>query len=266
MKFFKKTFWAALMAGSALAGAAGAAHAETTFSGNVALTSDYKFRGISQTEGALTVQGGFDVGVGSFYAGTWASSLDLEEASLGTSGLDAPLELDLYAGFKPTLGPVALDLGVIGYFYPGAAEDQIGIGELDYYEGYAKASITVAEKLALGAAAYYSPEFTAETGKAYYLEANAAYPLSDSLSLSGAVGYQSVDDVSGVFTSVTGPASASDEYTTWNVGATYSLHGFALDLRYVDTSIDDSSLFVRDFFTTAGRTDGNVIFSIKRAL
>jgi uncharacterized protein (TIGR02001 family) len=266
MTFLKNTIWAAIMAGTAITGATSAAQAETTFSGNVALTTDYKFRGISQTEGAIAVQGGFDASSGMFYAGAWASSLDLEEATLGTQGLDAPLELDIYAGFRPTLGPVTLDLGAIGYFYPGAAEDQIGIGELDYFEGYAKASLTVVEKLALGAAAYYSPEFTAETGNAFYLEANASYPLSDAFAVSGAIGYQSVDDVSGVFTSVTGPAEAGDEYTTWNVGATYSIYGFGLDLRYVDTDIDSSSLFTRDFFTTEGRGEGNVIFTVKRAL
>lgn len=250
----------------AVAGTATAAHAEGAYTGNVALTTDYKFRGISQTEGSVAIQGGFDYSEGIFYAGTWASNVDLEESSIGTAGLDASTEIDVYAGFKPVVGPVTFDLGVIGYFYPGADEEAIGVGELDYVEGYVKASITVADKLALGGSVFYSPEYTAEKGNAYYLEATAAYPLTDIFTVSGGVGYQSVDDVSGVFVSSTGAAEASDEYATWNLGGSISYEGFTLDLRYVDTDIKDSSLFLADAFTTEGRTDESFIFTIKRAL
>ena len=261
-----KKYTMLLGAAAAALAMSGVAHAETAFTGNIGLTTDYKFRGISQTEGGYAVQGGFDASNGMFYAGVWASNVDFEEAALANIGLSASTELDVYAGIKPKAGPVTFDLGVIGYFYPGAAESQIGVGELDYFEGYAKASTTIAEKLSIGGGVNYSPEYTGETGNAYYVELNAAYPLTEMVSVSGAVGYQSVDDPSGVFTSVTGKKVSSDDYTTWNVGATATLKGFAFDLRYVDTNIDKSSLFVRDAFTTQGRADGSVIFSVKRAL
>jgi len=264
-----KILGAALLASAGAAAMAAPASAEEfTFSGNVALTSDYVFRGISQSEEGPAVQGGFDVGYGMFYAGTWASNVDFEEAAVGTLGLNAPLEIDLYAGVKPTLGPLALDIGVVGYFYPGASENTPGVGELDYVEGYLKASHTFAEKLTVGGAVFYSPEFTAETGTAYYLEANAAYTVSDKLGISGAVGYQSIDDVSGVFASTAPgfPAEASDEYTTWNIGATYSLAGFSFDLRYVDTTIDTGDLILADLYTTDAKTEGRAVFTIKRAL
>lgn len=232
---------------------------EVTFTGNVALATDYAFRGISQTDGAAAVQGGFDAAAGNLYAGVWASNVDFTGF-----GVDGGLELDIYGGFKVPLDPVTLDFGVIGYFYPNSSDlpgptPRIE-GELDYFEGYAKASFAPATGVSLGAAAYFSPEFTGETGQAYYLEASGSFALSDALSLSGALGYQSIDDVSGVF-----PGSFTDEYVTWNLGGTATLSGFAVDLRYVGTDIERNDPIVVQAFTTEGRADDRVILSVKRS-
>jgi len=79
-------------------------HAEDSpheFSANVALTTDYRFRGLSQTNEDPAIQGGFDYGYSgdalpvSFYAGVWASSLDFDVADPD----DADLEIDFYGGF-----------------------------------------------------------------------------------------------------------------------------------------------------------------------
>lgn len=226
---------AAAASAAAMVGVAHADDSQPTFSGNVALTSDYTFRGISQTNEGPAVQGGFDYANGAVYAGAWASNVDF--------GLDdGSLELDLYAGFKPTVGPFALDLGVIGYLYPNASDDG---AELDYYEGYAKASISPSDTVTLGGAVFVSPEFTGETGAGVYAELNGALKVSDTLSLSGAVGYQKVDEL--VF-------EGDDNYSTWNLGGTVSAAGFGFDLRYVDTSLSDTAI-----------ADGRVVFSVKRA-
>jgi uncharacterized protein (TIGR02001 family) len=217
---------------------AGAANAETTFTGNVALSTDYAFRGISQTNEDPAISGGFDAANGIFYAGAWASSIDF-------AAQDAELELDLYAGFKPVVGPVTLDLGVIGYLYPSASDDG---SELDYVELKGGASITPAEGFTLGGVLYYSPEFTLDGGDALYAEATAAYTVSDLISFSGAVGNQSVD-AGNYF----GPGE--DSYTTWNLGGTLSYEGFGFDVRYVDTDLDNVSA-----------AEERVIFTIKRAL
>ncbi|KAF0180272.1 MAG: hypothetical protein IV086_07425 [Hyphomonadaceae bacterium] len=240
MKIFKKAFWAALMAGSALTGATGAANAETTVSGNVALTSDYAFRGISQTDQDPALQGGFDMASGIFYAGTWASSIDFAAQS-------AELELDVYAGVTPTVGPVTFDLGVVGYLYPSASDDA---SELDFWELKGGAKISPAEGFTIGGTLFYSPEFTLDGGDSLYAEGAASYALTDKFSLSGAVGHQSVD-AAAYFAD---GATFTDSYTTWNLGATYAIAGFGLDLRYVDTDLD----------TTI--TEERVILSIKRAL
>ncbi|GAM99936.1 conserved hypothetical protein 2001 [alpha proteobacterium U9-1i] len=256
---WKRAVWTFALGAGLLAAAPAWAQENTSISGNVALTSDYVFRGLSQTGENPAVQGGFDATHGQFYAGAWASNVAFEELGAGSG-----IELDLYGGWRPQLGPVALDFGVIGCFYPGVTDIQAGAageGELDYVEGYAKASITPVEGLTLGAAVYYSPEFTGETGEAYYLEANAAYAFSDRLSVSGAAGYQTIDDVSGVF-----PGSFSDEYATWNGGVSYAVHGFTLDLRYIGADVEASDPLITQAFTTEARADDRVVFSIKRAL
>jgi uncharacterized protein (TIGR02001 family) len=212
---------------------------EVVISGNVALTTDYTFRGVSQTDESPAIQGGLDLSAGSFYAGTWASNINF-----GTGG--ANLELDVYGGYKFEAGPVAFDVGVIGYLYPGAADDAPA-GELDYWEGYVKPSIALSDQFTLGGAIYYSPEFTGESGDGWYYEINGAFALSPEFSLSGGVGMQTVD-TAGFF-------AGEDDYTTYNFGGTYSAMGLGFDLRYVGTDVDNAPIY-----------DDRVVFSVKKAM
>ncbi len=239
MKTMRKFLTAAVMTAASVAGVSGVAHAEPVFSGNIALTTDYQFRGISQSLENPAVQGGFDYGNGIFYAGVWGSSIDF--------GVEGTAEVDLYAGIKPTIGPVNLDLGVIAYVYPGLDDDA---SEADYLELKAAGSISPAEGLTLGAGAFWSPEFTFDGGDGLYLEANGAYTFNDVFAVSGAVGQQTVDDA----TYFVDGTTLTDEYTTWNLGGTVNAYGFGLDLRYVDTDLENDL------------ADERVVFTIKRAL
>jgi uncharacterized protein (TIGR02001 family) len=222
---------------------AGVAHAEETgpkFTGNVALATDYTFRGISQTNNGPAIQGGFDYTYDKFYAGVWASNIDFGLA-------DGSTEVDLYAGFKPQLGPVGLDFGAIGYFYPNASDN---LAELDYAEVYGKASFAPTEGATIGAALFYSPEFTGETGTGLYAELNGAFAINDTISVSGAYGYQKAEDADFQL-----DPGQQDDYQTWNIGGTVNAYGFAFDLRYVDTDIDDSVSIAKE----------RVVFGIKRS-
>ena len=88
-------------------------------SANVALATEYVFRGVSQTAEGPSIQGGFDATCGMFYAGVWASNLDWG----GVGGNDvANIEMDFYAGIKPKTGRITWDLGVIYYAYPNSIE------------------------------------------------------------------------------------------------------------------------------------------------
>jgi uncharacterized protein (TIGR02001 family) len=245
----KKLIGLALLAGAATAGVA---NAEGSFSGNVALTTDYVFRGVSQSDGDIAIQGGFDYANGMFYAGTWASSIDF--------GLDGTVEVDVYGGVKPTLGPVTFDIGVIGYLYPGMTDAV----EADMWELKVGASGSPVENLSIYGTLYYSPDFTFtfvppnEDADGLYLEAGASYLVNDVVSISGAVGNQNVDDD----TYFPDGLGTTDNYTTWNIGGTVNVAGFAIDLRYYDTDMDPS------FVGPSGddTADGRAVLSLKRAL
>ena len=78
------------------------ASADDPISGNVALTTDYRFRGISQSDESPAIQGGFDFEHDSgFYLGAWGSSVDFDTNG---AGYDGCLELDLYGGFSNSFG------------------------------------------------------------------------------------------------------------------------------------------------------------------
>jgi len=84
---------------------------ESPISANVALTSDYIYRGVSQTSGGSAIQGGFDFASESgFYVGTWASSITFDDS----------IEIDYYGGFSGALtDEVGYDIGFLYYDYPG---------------------------------------------------------------------------------------------------------------------------------------------------
>ena len=90
-----------------------------TVSGSAALVSDYRFRGVSQTDEEMAVQAGITISHESgLYAGTWASNL----AGWGTFG-GSNMELDLFAGYSfPIGGTASLDVGLTWYMYPGGAD------------------------------------------------------------------------------------------------------------------------------------------------
>jgi uncharacterized protein (TIGR02001 family) len=203
---------AAATAAVALVGAGAASAQEMSVSYNIGVFSDYVFRGVSQTQNDPALQGGVDVSYGQFYVGTWASNVDF-------GGPNPDAEIDLYGGFKPTVGDTSFDFGVLYYGY---VKDKNGAPGANSYMELKAAVAHPVGKATVGAAFYYSPEYSGNSGYATYYELNAALPIADKLTLSGAVGSQKYDKIG--------------TYATWNVGATYALTDkLALDLRYADT-------------------------------
>jgi uncharacterized protein (TIGR02001 family) len=93
-------------------------------SGNVAITSDYIFRGLTQSWGRPAIQGGADLALADGLAvGAWASSVS------GNSYPGGSVELDLYASYGGAIaGDGAWRAGLYGYVYPGADLSHAGLG------------------------------------------------------------------------------------------------------------------------------------------
>src|SRR5947199_231476 len=100
-------FSSAAMAQTAPAAEAAPAY---TIADNVAFTSDYLFRGLSQTSGDAAPSGGIDLTAGKFYLGTWESKVNFGATAADPQNKTA-MEYDIYGGFRPTVGPIALDIG-----------------------------------------------------------------------------------------------------------------------------------------------------------
>src|SRR5262249_50297336 len=133
---------AAALAAPALAVAQTAAPAAPasphTFTGNMGLFSEYRFRGIDQTFGKPAFQGGFDYSHASgFYVGNWNSNV-----SSGAGFPGGNLEMDFSGGFKKAFGDFGIDVGAIYYYYPGSDASsfvnngQTGSGKVDNKEIY----------------------------------------------------------------------------------------------------------------------------------
>jgi len=105
-----------------------------TVTGGVTLTSDYRFRGISQTDGDGAIQGTVNINHSSgLYVGTWVSTIDDKVSLPGYGGA----EVDLYGGYTKTLdNGFGFDMGLLYYYYPDGDK---GVNT-DFFEPYASIS------------------------------------------------------------------------------------------------------------------------------
>ena len=104
--------------------------------GNVGLTTDYIWRGMTQSDGETSFSGGIDISTdGGFYAGTWVG--DVKD----TAGTGASYELDVYAGYAGEAGSISYDVGYIQYMYPDVDADQ-DFGEVYVGLGTGPVSVT----------------------------------------------------------------------------------------------------------------------------
>ncbi|MGA0953147.1 MAG: TorF family putative porin, partial [Burkholderiaceae bacterium] len=112
----KKTLLA-ITASALLAPSLPALAAESTLSANVGVFSDYRFRGVTQTDKKPALQGGFDFAASNgFYVGNWNSSINW----LG--GNSSGLESDFYIGYATEISGVGIDIGNLYYHYPGETD------------------------------------------------------------------------------------------------------------------------------------------------
>jgi uncharacterized protein (TIGR02001 family) len=250
-----------------------------TVSGSVALVSDYRFRGVSQTDEELAVQGGVTIAHESgFYVGTWGSNL----AGWGTFG-GSNTELDIYGGFKLPVGGGTLDIGVTWYMYPGGADTT------DFAEPYVKLSGT-AGPVSLLAGVAYAPSQEA-LGKWYLSGADAAAGVYNDpgdkedniylwgdissaipntpVTLKGHLGYS--DGNAGLGPNGTSIAPTG-KYWDWMLGADLAIAGtpLVLGVAYTDTDISDAdaAYLLPNFSSTkdgSSISGSQVVFSLSAA-
>ena len=169
---------------------------------NVALVSQYIFRGLTQTRGKPALQGGVDYAHSSgFYAGTWLSNISwYTEQNAGTVSAPVPLsspgpaglpyapnktnsahvELDLYGGFKGQFASEwGYDLGAIRYLYPGTF-DNVGAyrrpDTTELYGAIAYQWLTFKYSRVLSAYTFSTNDARGAT----YLDLSASVPIGES--------------------------------------------------------------------------------------
>ena len=207
-------------------------------SASVALSTDYVWRGYSQTDNEPAISGSFDVGHASgLYAGTWASNVDFE-----LNGDQAHMELDIYAGFASEIGDtgVSYDVGVLRYIYPGTD----GGDWNEYYLslGYGPFSAGVAHS---------SDVYGSDEDGTYYT-LGFDYDLPMNIALSTGIGYYDYDD--DVF------GASEDSAVDYRVGLSGDLVGFGWDLTYTDSDSDGEDLYGDNI------ADGRFIFTVSKSL
>lgn len=205
-----------------------------TFNASFTFATDYSFRGISQTARQVAFQPSFGYETPSFgqdlavsaYVGVWGSNF----SSPGSS-----TEIDLLAGFKGKAlnERLTFDLGFLRYNYLGAPADL-------YYD-FNEFSLNVGydfQAFQLKAAVFYSPNFFANSGEAWYKWAQLSVPLrfvrineNVSFRLFGSVGNQYVERYPRY-------EIGADYYWDWQVGLAANVYGFDLAVAYVDTNLD----------------------------
>jgi len=281
MKFRLATM-ALMTAVSALA--ATAAHAEETapppaitVSGSVGLVSDYRFRGVSQSNEEMAIQGGITISHKSgVYIGTWGSNL----AGWGQFG-GSNMELDLIAGYKMPVGPATLDVGLTWYMYPGGSDIT------DFAEPYVKVSGTIGPVNALAGVAYapkqralgnwsstgalssagvYDSPNAKDDNFYIWTDLSSAIP-STPVTVKGHFGYSNGNPGLGPNgTSVTPTGS----YFDWLLGADVALGKLTLGIAYVDTDITKAkAAYLQPNFSNtkdgSSIAESQVVFSISTA-
>lgn len=191
---------------------------------NVEMVSDFVSRGFTQTSSDPAIQGEFKLTRGPIFAGIWASSLNIQDCS---SCVHLTSEFDIYAGLEKEIAGFNFEMRSTYVAYPGGDTPDEPYNYWEFQFGVDK---DITDKLNVGVALYYSPNYSLDTGANWIYELNGELKLPSfsifSPAISGEVAYQNGNvDEGGL------------EYWYWNMGLElgFAQH-YKIDFRYHDTS------------------------------
>lgn len=181
---------------------------------NLSATSDYVFRGVTQTDFGPALQGGLDYAFGDsgFYAGVWGSNVDFADP-------DGPdIELDTYVGYSADLGDDwNVDFSVVRYAYSG---ERNAYGDLDYSEFFART--TYREMLTFTLA--YANDYANLDYSSLYLNVAGTHDLGNDFSLNAGIGHSKF-------------SAGNGSYSDWNLGVSRQFGPVSVAINYYDTDI-----------------------------
>lgn len=143
-------------------------------SANMALTSNYVWRGMTQSDNSPAIQGGIDLGYNGFYLGTWGSNVDFP-------GYDNSMELDVYGGYKGEVAGIGFDIGYIEYAYPTDS------AALNFGEAYVGLSKEFGD-LGVSGKYYFGVDAPSGADKLDYWEVGASYALPYDMAIGATYG------------------------------------------------------------------------------
>ncbi len=206
---------------------------EITVTGNVVLTTDYRFRGLSLSGGDAAIQGTINVNHSSgFYVGAWASNLE-------DSAVYGNMELDVYGGWtgEVTSGLTA-DVGLLYYVYPNGK-----VGDANVFEPYASLSTTFGPATAkLGVAYAWKQDSLGGDDNLYlYTDLGVGIP-STPITVSAHLGY-----TSGALSPKLLTLQSTDGGLDYSVGATYGItKSLSVGVSYVGAEGNSIDSFSND--------------------
>ena len=214
-----------LLANTAAHSQSAAPAPDFTLAYNIGGTTDYRFRGISQSSFKPAVQGGIDFSHKSgAYAGVWASNVNWIKDYIGAT--DGSLEVDFFGGYKGELAKdLGFDLGVIAYVYP-SNNTPTNANTNEIYAALTYGPVTAKYSRSLG-------NFVANPNSAasQYLEVAASFDVGNGFSITPHLGRQTIPNQT---------ASAGD-YTDYALTVNKDLgNGLSASLTLLGTDAKDS--------------------------
>lgn len=180
----------------------------------VVLTTDYVWRGVTQSDEDPAAQLGGEIALESgLYGGVWASTIDIDNGP----GRERDTEMRYYLGYGwDATNTLTLTANVVAYRYPGQG------GLVDYaYEEY---MLTGNYDDRLWITYAFSPDLYHSGYESHNVETFAEVGLGKHLILGAGIGYYDVAKLAG------------DDYAYWELGVTWPVNRIDIDLRYHDTS------------------------------